>query len=209
MPSRRFAVAPGWHSLRKANGDWDEDVLRRSLESQRASLDWTPKDINFLDLKNVEILPPRKKVSEIYAQTRILVVPSEWEETLARVSIEALANGIPIIGSAVGGFVAAAGILVKDKQNIDAWISAIESPDDPELYAEYSRKGPSFVKPEYSAERTARDFLAVCERVIKGSGWQHRHEWMVLVAFAQHAHSVDPLEILVNLASFCQNLSRQ
>ena len=103
MPSRRFAVVPGWHSLRKANGDWDEDVLRRSLESQRASLDWTPIDVNFLDLENVEILPPREKVSEIYAQTRILVVPSQWEETLARVSIEALANGIPVIGSAVGG----------------------------------------------------------------------------------------------------------
>jgi len=64
--------------------------------------------------------------------------------------------------------VAAAGILVKDKQNIDAWISAVESPDD--LYAEYSRKRPSFVKREYSAERTARDFLAVFERVVKGSG---------------------------------------
>jgi glycosyltransferase involved in cell wall biosynthesis len=173
MPSRRFAVVPGWHSLRKANGDWDENVLRRSLESQRASFDWRPKDISFLDLGNVEILPPREKVSEIYAQTRILVVPSQWEETLARVSIEALANGIPVIGSAVGGLqdhVAAAGILVKDKQNIDAWVSAIESLDDPALYAEYSRKGPSFVKREHSAERTARDFLAVFERVIKGSG---------------------------------------
>jgi glycosyltransferase involved in cell wall biosynthesis len=116
----------------------------------------------------VEILMPREQVSEIYGQTRILVVPSLWQETLARVSIEGLANGIPVIGSAVGGLqehLSSAGILIKDKTNVSAWVDAIQSLDDSQLYAEYSQKGPIFVSNEYGVEKTARDFLAVFRRV--------------------------------------------
>ena len=168
MPDRCFAAVPGWHSLRRNDGSWDEEVIRRSCESQRGRLDWTPEEIDLSDLPNVKILTPRDEVSEIYAQTRILVVPSLWQETLARVSIEALANGIPVIGSAVGGLkehLSIAGLLVKDKTDVEAWVEAIKMLDDPKAYAELSEKGRSFVTNHYSAKKTALDFLLVFNRV--------------------------------------------
>ena len=34
MPDRRFGVVPGWNSLRKPDGTWDQTTVRRSIESK-------------------------------------------------------------------------------------------------------------------------------------------------------------------------------
>jgi len=166
MANTEFAVVPGWHSLRNEDGTWDQRVMRASLESQRATdMEWEPEDVDLSGMDNVRQLQPREDVSEIYAVTRILLVPSQYQETLGRVSIEAMANGIPVVASKVGGVqeqVGRAGILISDYASASAWVEAIETLNDPETYAHYSRKGLEFVEKEFSNRKTASDFLRLC-----------------------------------------------
>jgi len=169
MPGTDFAFVPGWYSLRNKDGSWNRRVIKASLESQRADrMDWVPDDVDFSGIANVVGLEPKNDVAEIYAKTRILLVPSQYQETLARVSIEAFANGIPVLGSKVGGLqdhVSKAGILISDYANPLAWVNEIESLDDPEFYAEYSQKGLRYIAEEFSNEKTVNVFLSLVEEI--------------------------------------------
>lgn len=78
FPHVQFAAVPSWGTTAE-----DRQVLAR--------------------LPNVTLLPPTDQVDELYAQTRILLVPSLWGEARARVVVEALARGIPVLGADVGG----------------------------------------------------------------------------------------------------------
>ena len=196
LPDREFAVVPGWHSLRDASGGFDSTLIRRSRESQGAEdeedrgvraglrrlldavrirlggtpdLPEYPTEVDLSDLTNVTVIEPREQVSEIYAQTRILLVPSQWEETFGRVAIEAFANGVPVIASNVGGLKEHAGqggLLIHDKGDVAAWVGAIEALDSPERYEEYSQRGRDFASRSYSLEETAKRFALVMERVM-------------------------------------------
>jgi hypothetical protein len=202
LPDREFAVVPGWHSLRDASGDFDRATIRRSWESQgifkegragvaarvarrlrrvlvRLGLSRPvveieyPAEVDLSDLPNVTVLEPRAEVGEIYAQTRILLVPSQWEETFGRVAIEAFANGIPVIGSSVGGLkehVGEAGLLVENKRDVGSWVRAIEELDAPERYEALRARGVAFVEQGYRLEETASRFASVLERV--GARWR-------------------------------------
>ncbi len=48
-------------------------------------------------------------MKSIYARTRILLVPSQWEEAWGRVVTEAHVSGIPVLASDVGGLPQAVG----------------------------------------------------------------------------------------------------
>ena len=50
-------------------------------------------------LGNIEWLPPQDDMRQVYAQTRVLLMPSVWEETFGRTVIEAQLNGIPVLAS--------------------------------------------------------------------------------------------------------------
>jgi glycosyltransferase involved in cell wall biosynthesis len=56
-------------------------------------------------LDNVTVLPRQDNMAEVYAQTKVLLVPSFWFETAGRVLVEANANGIPVIAADRGGIV--------------------------------------------------------------------------------------------------------
>jgi glycosyltransferase involved in cell wall biosynthesis len=66
-------------------------------------------------LANVQVMPPTDDPRDFYRITRMIVMPSLWKETLARVPIEAFINGIPVLASRRGGLVenlARAGVLL-------------------------------------------------------------------------------------------------
>jgi surfactin synthase thioesterase subunit/glycosyltransferase involved in cell wall biosynthesis len=78
LPDVTFAAVPTW-------GTSDED--RRAL----------------LARPNVRLLPPVDRIDELLARTRVLLVPSLWQEARSRIVVEALLRGVPVLASDVGG----------------------------------------------------------------------------------------------------------
>ena len=78
LPNIPFAAVPGW-------GTTDADI---------AALKQLP---------NVNILSWVENTDEIYAQSRVLLVPSLGPEARSLVVTEAMLRGIPVLGSNVGG----------------------------------------------------------------------------------------------------------
>lgn len=78
---------------------------------------------------NVTVYERNFDMRNIYKETKILLIPSQWEESFGRVAPEAAINKIPIIASNVGGLmesVGTGGILIDEFSNINQWTSAVK-----------------------------------------------------------------------------------
>ncbi len=78
MPDVPFAAVPTWGTT----------------PTDRAALEQLP---------NVRLLPPADDIDAIFAQTRLLLVPSLWDEAFGLVVVEAMLRGIPVLASTAGG----------------------------------------------------------------------------------------------------------
>lgn len=78
MPEVSFAAVPTW-------GTTPED---------RAAL---------AAFHNVTLLEPQEDVDRIYARTRVLLMPSLWQEAFGVTAVEAMLRGLPVLASDVGG----------------------------------------------------------------------------------------------------------
>lgn len=138
------------------------------------------------DLRRHESLmfaPAVPKPAEIFRGTRVLLVPSVWEEPFGRVAAEALLNGVPPIVSDRGGLAEAANgggfVLPLPKSltletrtpvaaaDVSEWLELIiKLADDPKFYAEASaraRAAGATVQPAALAPR----YVAFFESVLK------------------------------------------
>ncbi|HLK20483.1 MAG TPA: thioesterase domain-containing protein [Bryobacteraceae bacterium] len=52
---------------------------------------------------NITIIQPVENLDELFAQTRVALVPSIWAEARSRVVVEAMLRGVPVMASDVGG----------------------------------------------------------------------------------------------------------
>lgn len=89
---------------------------------------WKELDSKFTRFKNVKIIDRQYDMRNVYSQTKILLVPSQWEESFARVVLEAMVSGIPVVASKVGGLIESvgdAGVLIDDFVNPKTWILEI------------------------------------------------------------------------------------
>jgi len=77
-PDVQFAAVPSW-----ATRNIDRSALER--------------------FPNVRLLAPAENIDEIFAQTRVLLVPSLWGEAFGYLVVEAMLRGIPVLASKVGG----------------------------------------------------------------------------------------------------------
>ena len=165
MTDRPFALVPGWTSHRNESGQFDKEIFRKSAESEGFSYDgWVPEEASFEDLANVTVLAPRDNVGEIYAQTKILLVPSQWEEQFARVIYEACINGVPVIASSIAGITehsSQCATLVEDFTSPRAWIDQIENLDDPVIYSDRARRGKAWVETNYNLDKLATRFANI------------------------------------------------
>jgi glycosyltransferase involved in cell wall biosynthesis len=60
-------------------------------------------DLRLGDLVVLAGAVPRQAMADAYAQHDVLVVPSRWPDPLPRVVHEAMASGLPVVASEVGG----------------------------------------------------------------------------------------------------------
>ena len=79
---------------------------------------------------------------DVYARTRVLLVPSEYE-SWGRCAIEAMCAGIPVVAAPTPGLLESLGeaaIFVELRAGLEAWMAALDILDDPRTYAQWSRK---------------------------------------------------------------------
>ena len=77
---------------------------------------------------NVTFVPPQNDMRNVYADCKILLAPSVWEEAYGRVATEAQLSGIPVIASTRGGLpeaVGPGGIVLDPEQPISDWVTAV------------------------------------------------------------------------------------
>lgn len=80
--------------------------------------------------RNVTWLPPTSDMRRIYAHTKFVIMPSQFEETWGRVATEAQVSAIPVIASQIGGLpesVGPGGVLLPPTASSNDWASAIKT----------------------------------------------------------------------------------
>lgn len=84
---------------------------------------------------NVTIAPNTPDMKSIYSQTRILLMPSDYE-SWGRVAVEAAASSIPTIAHPTPGLKEALGDAgtFRNRDSADGWVDAILSLDNPVAY---------------------------------------------------------------------------
>lgn len=89
-------------------------------------------------LGNVTCLGWEHNMAGVFARTRVLLMPSAWEEPFGRLAVEAGACGVPTLASAQGGLpeaVGGGGLLIDSVDDVSKWIGGIHRLDDPQVYA--------------------------------------------------------------------------
>lgn len=98
---------------------------------------WHPVQLPQKDLRsNLRYWPRQLDMEPVFAETRLLLVPSRIDEGFGRVVVEAGLHRIPALVSGRAGLVEAAGAgpAVIEDLDIDAWSTAIRTLDDKDAY---------------------------------------------------------------------------
>ena len=143
LPHRKFLFVESWPL------GW---VARQKLRMQLRSV------------PNVQFRPRSLQMKDVYQRTSVLLAPSQWEETFARVIVEAGLNGIPSVASRIGGIpetIGEGGILLAPGDPPGSWAATLERIlTDKGLYARLSAKAVlSAARPEVNAEEITRCLL--------------------------------------------------
>jgi glycosyltransferase involved in cell wall biosynthesis len=114
---------------------------------------------------------PTLDMRSVYASTRILLAPSEWEETWGRVVTEAHAAGIPVLARAYAGLpesVGRGGILMAPDASLAEWTQALRSMwDDHALYEVLVQRTREFSeRPDAQPAYLAEAFIAALRTAV-------------------------------------------
>ncbi len=88
-------------------------------------------------LGNVTLVPQVEDMREVYADTRILLAPSQWREGYGRIATEAQVSGIPVVGSDRGGLpeaIGEGGLVLPADASPTVWAAAIRRLWDDKAY---------------------------------------------------------------------------
>lgn len=142
-----------------------EELARRMPERKFLAVRGSYGEQQPPNLDNVLVLdhmPGRQMRDEVYARTRLLLMPSDYE-SWGRVGVEAMASGIPVLAHPTEGLTESlsdAGVFC-DREDVDAWQKAIEDLDDRDAYRAASRRAKARSKQLDPSE----DLAAWCEAV--------------------------------------------
>ncbi len=90
-------------------------------------------------LPNLEYREHTPDIRRVYAETRVLLMPSDYE-SWGRVGIEAMSSGIPVIAHPTPGLresLGSAGIFC-NRDRIESWVETLRALDDQDTYARTS-----------------------------------------------------------------------
>lgn len=95
------------------------------------------------DLPNVEVVPHTpgdRMAKDVYARTRVLLVPSVYE-SYGRVAVEAMCAGVPVIAHPTPGLREALGGAgtFADREDVDAWEAAVKHLTIPAVHGKASK----------------------------------------------------------------------
>ncbi|AOS79401.1 MULTISPECIES: glycosyltransferase [Hydrogenophaga] len=85
-------------------------------------------------LGNVEWRSPSTNMRKVYGQSRVLLMPSVWEESFGRTVVEAQLNGLPVLASQRGALpdlVGAGGATLSPDAPLHEWAAALRRLYDP------------------------------------------------------------------------------
>jgi glycosyltransferase involved in cell wall biosynthesis len=140
LPQRKFLAIKGWTHLMK-NGTWNLPLLNDLSNGMGISNDPVFNITDFTGIKNVIVEDSTEDMKTVYSRTRLLLVPSITPEGGPRIAIEAMINGIPVIGSNSGNLpltVGSGGIIIEQNFNVGNWIDAILKLDNEDYYLKLS-----------------------------------------------------------------------
>jgi len=106
-------------------------------------------------LGNVEWLPPTRDMRALYGRTRLLLMPSVWEESYGRSITEAQLSGIPVLASRRGNLVdtvGPGGLAVDLHAPLEDWLAALDR-----LWSEAAGEGGWSVAARAHARRADAD----------------------------------------------------
>lgn len=146
MPHERFLLVESWTLAPSALAD---------LQARLAAL------------PNVTFWRRVPDAGQIYRRTRLMLVPSVWEEAFGRVAIEAQSCGIPVIASRRGGLqesVGDGGLCIAEHLDPDAWVRAIAGiTGNAARYDDLAAKARAHAdRDDFKPQEAARRFLAFC-----------------------------------------------
>lgn len=143
IPEYKFLAVEGWHHLKeKSFGRWDYQKMRLMANAYGEKEVLIPEEVDLSGIKNIKYIKAVKDVRKIYQKTKILLLPSLWEEASARVIREAMVNGIPVIASDTGGtreVIDKGGIVIENYLKTNSWIQEIKKFDNEEYYINFSK----------------------------------------------------------------------
>lgn len=138
-PRRCKVPAPGAKVVMINPHEWKGGLIALAMAQARPDIPFAFYESWSIDLTNVKrqaralgniewhksVLDSRK----IYRDARVLLVPSQMEETWGMVASEAQCSGIPVIGSDIGGLseaIGPGGIRLPPDAPISAWLDALD-----------------------------------------------------------------------------------
>lgn len=153
LPNIPFLVIEGW------------GLTNEQLHDLNASLE---------GMTNVTFQRRTDDMRRVYSQTKILLVPSLWEEAWGRVASEAHCSGIPVVGSRRGGLVEAigpGGIVLDFDASTQDWSIAVDSLwTDDDLYRAKSEAARIYAgRPEMNEVHQFSVFQSVLEAARDGA----------------------------------------
>jgi glycosyltransferase involved in cell wall biosynthesis len=146
--------------------------------------------VDLSGLTNLHRMANTPDPRDFYRVSRVVLMPSLWRESLGRVPIEAMANGIPVLASDRGalpetlgdaGFVftipdrctPASGV-VPTQQEVAPWVAVIERLwDDPEFEAEHRRRALAEAR-RWDGERLAQQYEGFLHSLCGGDASRYR-----------------------------------
>lgn len=137
--------------------------------SIREELKTLTKNLGISDI--VEFLGIRKDINDLMQKSKIFVLPSRWEG-LPMVIIEAMAFGLPVVATKVGGISEVIengrdGILVESENPEELTDAVIKLLDDDKLRDFLSLNAYMKIKDEYSIEKYTENLLNLYKELVR------------------------------------------